>query len=135
MPDRIRPSAAAKRYLRRFFPIMIVYVAVVMGTSWVFNTYAPTGPIAWVLALLPAIPILGVIAVMGIYLKDEGDEFVRNVLIESMLWGMGITLAIMTGWGFLEIYAEAPKLPSFLAFPIFCGGMGLAQPLVRRRYQ
>ena len=46
-------------------------------------------------------------------LREEGDEFVRNILVESMLWGVGLTLSIMTVWGFLEIYAEAPKLPSF----------------------
>ena len=41
----------------------------------------------------------------------------------------------MTVWGFLEIYAEAPKLPSFWAFPIFCFGMGVAQPFIKRRYR
>jgi hypothetical protein len=52
-----------------------------------------------------------------------------------MLWGVGLTLAIMTVWGFLEIYAAAPKLPSFWAFPIFCFGMGVAQPFIKRRYR
>lgn len=128
-------SPAAARYLRRFIPTMAVYVAVILGVSWSFDRLHPTGPLAWALAVLPAIPILGVIAVMGLYLKEEGDEFVRNVLIESMLWGFGATLAVTTVWGFLEIYIHAPGLPSFWAFPIFCGAMGMAQILVRSRYR
>ncbi len=128
-------SPAAKRYLRRFLPTMVAYVLIILGVSWAFEHLRPTGPLAWALAVLPAIPILGVIAIMGLYLKDEADEFQRNVLVEAMIWGVGLTLAVMTVWGFLELYAGAPKLPSFFAFPIFCAGMGLAQPFVRRRYQ
>lgn len=124
-----------RRYMRRFIPTMIVYVAAVAGVSWAFDALSPAGPLAWALAIAPALPILAVIAIMGLYLKEEGDEFVRNVLVEAMLWGIGVTLAAMTVWGFLEVYADAPKLPSFMAFPIWCGAMGLAQPLVRRRYQ
>ena len=39
--------------------------------------------------LLPAIPIIGIIAVVGLYLAEEKDEFQRNLLIQSMLWGLG----------------------------------------------
>jgi hypothetical protein len=128
-------SPAMKRYMSRFIPTMTLYVAVIFSVSWIFNRFEPTGPAAWALALIPALPILAIIAIMGLYLKEEADEFVRNLLVEAMLWGVGLTLAIMTVWGFLEIYADAPKLPSFWAFPIFCFGMGVAQPFVRRRYQ
>jgi hypothetical protein len=116
-------------------PTMAVYVASIFGVSWIFSQYEPTGPLAWALALLPALPLLAIIAIMGVYLREEGDEFIRNILVESMLWGVGVTLAIMTVWGFLEIYAEAPKLPSFWALPIFCLGMGVAQPFIKRRYR
>ncbi len=128
-------NPAQKRYLARFIPTMAVYVAAIFTVSWVFNRYEPGGPLAWGLALLPALPLLAIIAIMGLYLREEGDEFVRNILVESMLWGVGLTLSIMTVWGFLEIYAEAPRLPSFWAFPIFCFGMGLAQPFIKRRYR
>lgn len=128
-------SPAAQRYRRRAMPTMAVYVVTILGVALVFKHFHPTGPIAWVLAVLPALPILGVIAQMALYLKEETDEFLRNVLVEAMLWGAGLTLVVMTVWGFLEIYAHAPKLPSFWAFPFFCLGMGLSQPFIRRRYQ
>jgi len=98
-------NPARKRYIARFIPTMAVYVAAIFTVSWVFNRYEPTGPIAWGLALLPALPLLAIIAIMGVYLSEEGDEFIRKILVESMLWGVGLTLAIMTVWGFLEIYA------------------------------
>lgn len=128
-------SPAAKRYLRRFIPTMLVYVAVIFGVSWAFNHLEPTGPLAWILAVLPALPILAVIAFMGLYIKSETDEFIRAMLVESMLWGVGVTMAVMTVWGFLDMYLDAPRLSSFWAFPIFCMAMGVAQQFVRRRYR
>jgi hypothetical protein len=127
-------SPATRRYLARFIPLMIVYAIVIFGVSFAFNRLQPVGPMAWALAIVPALPILGVIAVMGLYLREEADEFQRAVLIESMLWGIGLTLAGSTVWGLLEFYVNAPRVPVFWAFPAFCGAMGLAQPFVRRRY-
>lgn len=128
-------SPAVRRYMRRYIPAMVVYVAVIFGVSWIFNRFAPTGPLAWILALAPAVPILFVIAALGLYLKEEADEFVRGMMIESMLWGIGVIMAVMTVWGFLELYAKAPHLSAFWAFPLFCIAMGVAQQFVRRRYR
>jgi hypothetical protein len=128
-------SPAVKRYMRRFMTAMSLYVVLIMGVSWAFSRFAFTGPLAWVLAVLPGLPILVVIGVMGLYLKEEADEFQRNVLVESMLWGVGLTLAATTVWGLLEFYVDAPRLPVFLAFPIWCGAMGVAQYFVRRRFR
>jgi len=128
-------SPAGRRYLKRFIPAMITYVVSIFGASYGFKLFDLQGPVAWAVAIAPALPILAVIAIMGLYVKEETDEFQRNVLVESMLWGFGITLAVTTVWGFLEMYVHTPGLQSFWAFPIFCGAMGLAQPFVRRRYR
>jgi len=128
-------SPAGRRYLKRFIPTMVVYAATVFGASYAFDLWSPAGPLAWLIAVAPAVPILAVIAIMGLYIKEETDEFQRNVLIESMLWGFGVTLSVTTVCGFLEIYVHTPPLQSFWAFPLFCGAMGLSQVFVRRRYR
>lgn len=128
-------SVAGKRYLRRFIPLMILYVIAISGVSLTFRLMDPVGLLAFILAMVAALPILGVIAVMGLYLREETDEFQRTVLIESMLWGIGLTLSGFTVWGLLEFYVDVPRLPAFWAFPVFCAAMGLAQPFVRRRYR
>lgn len=128
-------SPAGRRYLRRFIPTMVVYIATVFGASYGFKLWDLTGPIAWLVAVAPALPIVAVITIMGLYIKEETDEFQRRILIESMLWGVGVTLSITTVWGFLEMYLHTPALQSFWAFPLFCGAMGLSQVFVRRRYR
>lgn len=128
-------TAAGRRYLRRFVPAMIGYVVVLFASLRFIEAQHPTGPLLWLLGVAPAIPIIAVIAVMGLYMMEETDEFLRTVLVQSMLWGIGVTLALCTAWGFLENVGAVPHFPLYLIFPIFCGAFGLAQPFVRRRYQ
>ncbi|MDP1632488.1 MAG: hypothetical protein Q8L66_13815 [Caulobacter sp.] len=128
-------SEAGRRYMRRFIPTMIGYVAAIFGTSFAFRNPDLAGPVAWALAIAPALPVIGVIVIMGLYVKEETDEFQRRVLVESMLWAIGLTLSATTVAGFLEMYLHTPPLQSFWAFPIFCLTMGLSQLFVRRRYR
>lgn len=128
-------SPAGRRYLKRFIPAMIAYAVLIFGASFAFRDPGLTGPLAWAIAVAPAVPIVAVIAIMGLYVKEETDEFQRRVLIESMLWGFGVTLTVTTVSGFLEMYVHTPGLQSFWAFPIFCLAMGVSQLFVRRRYR
>ena len=128
-------SSAVKRYMRRFLPTMALYVGVLFASLYAIKALEPAGPLLWMLAVAPAVPILAVIAIMGLYITEETDELPRAVMVQSMLWGIGLTLAAATVWGFLENVDLVPHLSSFLIFPIFCGAMGLAQPFVWRRYR
>ncbi|MBC7668594.1 MAG: hypothetical protein H7236_09125 [Gemmatimonadaceae bacterium] len=128
-------SLAAKRYIARFAPAMTAYVGVLFASIWWIRHHDPHGVLLWLLAIAPALPVIAVIAIMGLYLIEEQDEFVRSTLVQAMLWGLGVTLAGCTAWGFLENVELVPHLPLYLVFPVFCGAMGVAQPFVRRRYQ
>ena len=128
-------SAAARRYLARFFPAIFAYVGVLFVSIWLIRHHPPQGPLLWLLAVAPAVPILAAIAIMGRYLVEETDEFLRAILAQAMLWGIGVTLAACTVWGFLENADLLPHPPLYLIFPLFCAAMGLAQPLVRRSYR
>lgn len=128
-------NPAQKRYRQRFIPAMSLYVAAIVGVSLAFDYLHPRGLLAYVLAALPALPIIGVITAMGLYIVEEKDEFARAVQVEAMLWGIGFTVAVCTTWGLLEVYADAPRLWVFLVGPIFCVVLGAAQPLIRLRYR
>ncbi|HWT51699.1 MAG TPA: hypothetical protein VN113_05920 [Caulobacter sp.] len=128
-------TPAGRRYLVRFFPAMTAYVVVLFASLWFIRARRPEGPLLWFLGLAPAIPVIAVIVVMGLYLMEETDEFLRTVLVQSMLWGVGVTMALCTAWGFLENVGVLQHFPLYLVFPVFCGAFGLAQPFVRRRYQ
>jgi hypothetical protein len=122
-----KANPAQRRYLQRFFPAMIAYVAVLFGCTWANSVYHPDGAALFLLSLLPALPLIAVLVVMGLYLAEERDEFIRNRLITAMVGGIGITLAITTVWGFLEGGGQVPHFPTYLAFPLWCASFGVIQ--------
>lgn len=124
-----------KRYRRRLAVAMISYSVILMGSITLLRDAKLSGPLLWIVAAAPAFPILGVLIVMGLYLKEEPDEFERAVQVESMLWGLGAVLAVTTVWGFLSNAGVVPTPPLFLVFPLYCLSWGLSQPFIRRRYQ
>jgi len=76
-----------------------------------------------------------VIAAIGAYLVEEADEFRRATYVQSMLWALGLVLALTTVWGFLELLAGAPHLELWWIFPIYSVAQDVAHHLVRRRYR
>ena len=131
-----RTSPAVSRYRKRFTATMILYALLLMGSVWILKNAPPAeGPLRYILALAPSLPLLGTIWAMGAYLYEEPDEFKRAILAQSMLWGLGLTLAFTTTWGFLEEFAGVARFPLYLVFPVFCGAMGVSSFFARRRYQ
>ncbi len=128
-----KQNPAQRRYLWRFFPAMAAYVVVLFACTWAAKTYDPQGGALILLSLLPALPLVAVIAVMGMYLTEERDEFIRARLVTSMIGGIGITLAFTTVWGFLEHGGVVPHFETFLAFPLWCGSFGLVQGFLNLR--
>ena len=129
------PTKASFRYQARLLPTMLVYVLFVFITQWAFHHSHPTGLMVYLLAILPAVPLVGSIAIVGLYIAEESDEFQRSILVQSMLWGFGVSLAIGSVWGSLEDFANAPHRSAFYAYLFFWIANGVSQPLLRMRYR
>ncbi len=131
--EKIRPPM--RRYLLRFGVSMSAYVILLITAVSLGRQGLADGPWGYAIALAPSLGVLGAIASMGFYLAEETDEFARNSLIQSLLWGTAGTLSVATVWGFLETFDKVPHAPSWAMVPIFAVFMGLAQALIARRYR
>lgn len=118
-------SAATRTYLRRFVPTMVIYVVLTMGVTTLVNTTGVTGPALWLLAALPAIPLIAVFWIIGAYLSDIEDEFIRLLEIRKALIATGFALSLASLWGFLEVYAGAPHIPLFYVPVFWFAGLGV----------
>jgi hypothetical protein len=85
--DSINP--AQKRYWIRLLVTLAVYAAFLFLALWEFIHHHPAGVLAYALAILPAIPIVGILVILGLYLAEEKDEFLRSLTVQSMLWSLG----------------------------------------------
>ncbi|MES2442995.1 MAG: hypothetical protein V4574_09205 [Pseudomonadota bacterium] len=120
-------TPAARRYIRRFIPTMIAYVGILFAATYAVDAWHPTGPLLWTLSVLPALPIIGAMVVIGLYLVEESDEYLRQRIVTAMLFGIGAVLAASTVLGFLQINGVVGKVDLFWGFPGWCGAWGLAQ--------
>ncbi len=130
MTITMTPQRAKRRYFAGFSLSMAIYVVLVFGVSLSIKRLGVEGPLLYVLAVLPSLPLVYSIYVMGRYLM-EMDEYQRAMQTRRMLAGIGATLAVCSAWGFLEVFADAPRLDLYLVYPMFSMFWGLSCLFVR----
>jgi hypothetical protein len=128
-------SPAARRLAIRVFGTMVLNILFAVIAALGIRFGHLRGIPGYLIAVLPAIPIIGAIVAFGIFLDEEKDEFQRNLLVQALLGGTGGTLAATTVWGYLEAFMHAPHLQSIWIYPIFWLFVGLSIPVVLLRYR
>ncbi|WP_296678636.1 hypothetical protein [Novosphingobium sp.] len=95
-------SPAARRYTLRLAVLMTAYVGLLFFARTIFDHGMAHGPIAYILALLPALPIIGVFWAVMRLIVEETDEFVRLLHVRQCLVATGFCLTVMTIWEWLQ---------------------------------
>jgi hypothetical protein len=124
-------NAAMKAYLRGIAWTTTAYMVVIFGVVRFVSRHHPKGLLAYAMAVLPAIPIVAMLAVVAIYLRDEKDEFLRWLTVKALLWATGVTLAVTTTIGFLENFAEMKPVPVFYVFVLYWLVFGAVQAMMQ----
>jgi len=98
---------------------MALYLVAVFGATWLlkFNEIGQT--VKYIVAIIPSLFIWWLVWAQIRYFR-EADEFERARQISGALFGVSVLMVFSTGWGFLEMLADAPKFPVFWIFPLFC---------------
>jgi len=123
-------NAAERRYNRGAITASIVYAVALIGEQYALR-YGHLAPAAkYALAALPALPIIAIVVLVGRYLAEEQDEYLRMRMIRQILWTTGLTLALTTLWGFMED-AGLPHLPMFYVAVLWFGGLGVCGCVIR----
>lgn len=124
---------AMRAYRRRILLASLGYAALLMAATWIVVHFAPALPWRVGLALLPALGVVAMFFVVGRYLVEEADEYLRMRLVRQMLWATGATLSIATIYGFLETYDAAPHLPMYVVAIAWFFCLGVAGQVARER--
>jgi uncharacterized YccA/Bax inhibitor family protein len=118
-------NPAIRRYNRRVIILSLIYAIVLIAVVSLFNRHLLSGPLAYLAAILPALPIIGIFAAIGLYLVEETDEYVRMGMVRQSLWASGFALSIATIWGFLESFELVAHVESYYVAVLWFGGLGL----------
>lgn len=122
---------------RRYFGVLVPAAVVFLGTSYGIklidgaDLLPPAG--LYAIALVPVAMLLSLFWAHWRYMNDI-DEFLRSIQIKATLAGLAVVLAIASGWGFLEFYADVPALSIFWLNPIFWVAHAIAAVVLNLRY-
>jgi hypothetical protein len=128
-------SPAERRYVVRMWVAAGLCILFALVAAWSFRLGHPHGVLAYLIAVLPALPIIGALVGTGMYLGEEKDEFQRNLLVQALLGGTGGILAVATAWGYLEDFAHAPHIDLVWVYPAFWVLTGISYGVVWWRYR
>ena len=98
----MRGSPAWKRYNWRLIWLSLVYAIFLVAAVYVVKHQLVPAGLRYFVAILPALPIIGIFGAIGRYLIEEQDEYVRMLMVRQTLWASALTLSVATAWGFLD---------------------------------
>jgi hypothetical protein len=120
-------SKAERLYVKRIGTTMSAYVLLVVGATWAVRHAHVTGWWLHVWAVVPSLAIFRLLQVVGLYLKEETDEYVRQQMVNSILWGTAAVLGLSAFTDFLRSYTGKGDLPPFTMFFVFWMVFALSQ--------
>lgn len=118
-------SRAWTRYNWRVIWFSLLYCAFLLPAVYGFKHKLIVGAAAWLVAILPAIPIIGIFASMGRYLIEEQDEYVRMLMVRQILWASGFTISCATIWGFLDNFGLVGHIDGYWIVVVWYFGQGI----------
>ena len=125
-------NAAQRRYNGRVIVAALAYAVLLTGEQYALR-HALVSPVTgYALAVLPALPIIAIFVLVGRYLIEEQDEYLRMRMVRQILWTTALTLAATTLWGFLED-AGLPHLPMFYVAVFWFAGLGIVGCILNLR--
>ena len=132
VPREVAPNAMALNAMasRLCTALGALAAGALIATASVASCYLAVA-LAYALAVLPAIPVVGMAWGTGRYIRDETDEFERAVYIENALWATGATLKVLRERGPsepLSAFMSGPNSESSSALR-WSGSEGKTSPL------
>ena len=124
-------TLAHRRYVKRVLVAMVGYIATLFLAEILIDDRGLTGPLAWLVALLPGLCVASVFWAIGRLLVEETDEYLRSLLVRQMLVATGLTMVVATIYGFLENYGLVGHVDAFYLTILFFAGLGVGS-LVNR---
>jgi hypothetical protein len=106
-----------------------------VGTTVFVDRRHPVGAELYALAALPTIPIVCMLAVLAMYVARVRDEFQRAMVVRSLLWAIGATLAVGVFLGYVRDFGGVLRLPAFMELVAFWVMFGIAHVVQMRRYR
>ena len=118
-------TSAWIRYNWRVVWLSLLYAGFLISAVYGFKHHLVPQPLKYPVAILPALPIIGIFVAIGRYLVEEQDEYVRMLMVRQTLWASGFTLSLATIWGFLDNFQLVGHVDGYWVVIAWFVGLGI----------
>ena len=118
-------TRAWKRYNIRVIWLSLLYGAFLLPAVYGFKHHLVPHSVAYLVAVLPALPIIGLFIAIGRYLIEEQDEYVRMLMVRQTLWASGLVMSVATVYGFLQNFGLIGTIDGYWIVVVWYTGMGV----------
>ena len=109
---------AVRRYLGVLIPAAIAFLAVGLALRTADNAGLLPPAALYMVSIVPVGIMLGMFWAHWRYMQ-EIDEYLRSIQFKGAFVGLVVVLTVATGWGWVELYADAPRLSIFWLNPLY----------------
>ena len=124
-------TQAQRRYLFEMAIALAAYLAILFTTRYFFR--AASGPWEWVVALLPVLPVIGILVAVLRWLAGT-DEFNRRLIVDALAIAGGTTALLAATYGFLE-GSPLPRPSAWWTWTVFMVTWLVVTLVMKRRYR
>lgn len=115
-----------KRYTIRVMIFMLAYFGL-LSLALIYANQIAYRPLAVVLSIAPALPIIGIFWAVGKLISEMQDEYLRMLLVRQSLVATAFALSLATIWGFLENFGFVPHIEAYMWAVAWFAGLGVGQ--------
>lgn len=128
-------SPLQRRSIQLFGANLALTATMSLFAREIYERAHPQSALVYLMAAMLTMPVIGIVMVVGRYMARETDEFIRAIVMQALLWGLGITFVMDTFIGGLFAYPSIYRLIPILNIDLFCvcGGVALRIQLWRNR--
>lgn len=120
------PAGPLKAYNRRMLLATFTYVPILLFSVWAKKALMPDGAVVWLLAVLPALPVIAMFWAIGRFIIEQSDEYLRAQMVRVSLIATATAMSVAMVWGFLEVWRLVPHVPAFMVPVVWFISLGLA---------
>ena len=123
---------ANRRFLTVMMSAMALFLLFSLLIDWSNRNLELAAPILWAASLVPIAALLTTLWAHWRFVT-EIDEFLRSIQIKAIFVGLAVIRILVSSWGYLERYVDAPTLPMFWLNPIYWIAYSCAAMVFSRR--
>lgn len=112
----------SRRYMLRSLLVAVTFIVTMLVAKYLIKGEGVSGPLAYGLALIPGVVMVGFFWSTGRMIVETEDEFLRMLAVRQQLIAAGFAMAIATAWGTLELFELVPHVEALYILVLLAVG-------------